>query len=150
MDLSTVSPEILQQKRQIWLTPGSRQQPIHPTHLQITNYAPAPSTGYAKSQAKFYGATPPVSGPGKNPAFNQNSAKFYGITPPQTGKPQSETNSINASRPISQNTEFQVNSQKFYLATPPEDLRYRKNAKAFFDYGNNRSTLASAGRNIMQ
>ena len=174
MDLSTVSPEVLQHKREVWLTPGSRLENIQHSGVEIKDYqknlakfygatpnssaAPSapPSAGFVKSQAKFYGATPPVSASKQNQEFNKNVGLFYGVTPPQTGalgkNPQQGPGvSNNSSRPISQNTEFQVNKQKFYLSTPAEELLYRKNAKAFYENsGKNRSTLASAGRNVIQ
>ncbi|OMJ81980.1 hypothetical protein SteCoe_17467 [Stentor coeruleus] len=167
-DLSTVSNEVLTYKRQVWCTPGSRQQKIQHSNIKVNDYSknyaqfygvtpPASGSGqdpyFNKNMARFYGTTPPVSGTGKNPEFNKNMAQFYGVTPPQSGKPQSVYSSggNNLSRPISNSTEFQLNKQKFFTMTPDNDLQLKKNARAFYQASEkSRSPLVSAGKNLIQ
>ena len=155
MDFSTVPQEVLYQKRQIWVTPGSRQQAIHHTNIKVTDFSknnakfygvtptdtplPPPTGGMTKNAANFYGSTPPVTGSNGN--FIKNQSKFFGITPGQ---------SAGQSRPVSNSTEFQINMQRFYMKTPNEELQMKKNTKAFYqDFGKSRSPLANAGRNFM-
>ena len=199
MDLSTVSPEVLQAKRDKWLKPGSRMQPVQHTNIKVTDFGknlakfygvtpppsnpssagsqagynsrppneivtasnpvPVANSSYTKNAAKFYGATPVPTPPGNNSNYLKNHAKFYGTTPPsssfQGNVPNNVgsglENNVQASRPISQNTEFQINMQKFYSSTPSDSLQFRKNAKAFHHYSaKERSPLASAGKSLIQ
>lgn len=159
MDLSTVTPEELRYKREIWLKPGSRMQPVNHSGAVVKdfnkNYAnfygvtpgstpvrtPAStSSQYCMNQARFYGTSPGASANN----FNKDTAKFYGVTPVQSERPPG------GSRPISQTTEFQLNTRNFYAATPSEPLQYKKNTNAFFNVDKSRSPLVSAGRNLVQ
>lgn len=157
MEFSTVPQEVLDYKRQMWVTPGSRQhssnnQPrpqdfsknvskFYGVTPASSNQArsPIPEQVSPKNAANFYGSTPPVSA--SKPTFSQNLNKFYGVTPPA---------SHGISRPISNNTDYQINQQRFYLNTPASDLQLKKNTKNFYqEYSKSRSPLVSAGKNSL-
>lgn len=126
-------------------TPGnSKGEEYEKNAKKFYGVTPVPSgnpDSYGKNLAKFYGVTPqPTPSAVK---YAKNEANFFGVTPPQSF---SQRNFPDPGKPISQNTEFQINKQKFYSATPPNELLYKKNAKAFYNYSE--SPLVSAGKRL--
>jgi hypothetical protein len=147
MEFSTVPQEVLYQKRQMWITPGSRQAGVenHLNHSKdftvnlakfygTTPASSSPKPGsMSKNVANFYGLTPPASG--SDPNFAKNMGQFFGISPAQSKGP---------SRPLSNNTGYELNQHRFYSTTPSNSLQLKQNTKAFYSI---RSPLISAGQN---
>ena len=160
MDLALVSSDVLQAKRENWIKPGERTQPVQQNQAKLE---------FIKNQAKFFGATPMGTANNKEKArvispfannpdnnsleFNQARKKFFGVNSRDNSIQNTLVNKQikSLSRPISGSTEFQINFRKFYSATPSEELLFKKNAKGFYNHqGNYNSPLVSAGRNLVR
>jgi hypothetical protein len=168
MDLSSIPSDVLRLKREKWLKPESRRNPVADNSLKVLDGTknqekvdrigsigtPASNTSsFNNNKRIFYGVTPPARTPVSTSSdYIRNKADFYGATPLNTQNSYKKPGpQISESRPISQNTDYQINLQRFYSCTPSDPLLYKKNARIFHGYSEkSRSPLVSAGKTLAQ